>query len=84
MTSLATYIPFVTPAPLWGVWWILLFPLVAAIAVVYKTIKVRRMNRLALEATQLTLVILLAMFAGAVALTILVKVVLGGYPLDSH
>ena len=33
MNVLATYIPFVTPAPVWGFWWVLLFPLVAAVAV---------------------------------------------------
>ena len=77
MNLLATYIPFVTPAPVWGFWWVLLFPLVAAVAVVYKTIKVRHMRRLPVEATQLTLTILLAMFLGAAALTIMVRLVLG-------
>ena len=71
------YVPFVTPAPLWGVWPLLAIPLVLAIAVVYKTTKVRDLRRLPLEALVLTLTILLVMAAGAAGLTLLVRVVLG-------
>ncbi len=74
---LSAWTPFVTPAPLWDVWWILLVPLVVAVAIVYKTIKVRSMRRLLAEAGQLSVTILVAMGLGALALTLLVKVVLG-------
>ena len=73
----ASWAPFITPAPLWNVWWVLLVPLVVAVAVVYKTIKTRSMRRLPAEAGQLSVTILVAMGLGALALTLLVKVVLG-------
>ena len=73
---LASWVPFVTPAPIWGYWWALVFPLVIGIAVVYKSMKCERMKHVPREATQLTLYILAAMAAGALALTLLVEVVL--------
>lgn len=69
--------PFVTPAPLWDLWWLLLIPLVAGVAIVYKTTKCRRPGDIPLEAAKLAGVILISMVLGAAALTILVKVVLG-------
>lgn len=69
--------PFVTPAPLWDLWWLLIIPLVAGVAMVYKTTKCRRPSDIPLEAAKLTGVILISMLLGAAALTILVKIVLG-------
>lgn len=69
--------PFVTPAPLWDVWWLLLIPLVAGVAAVYKTTKCRRPGDIPLESAKLTGVILISMALGAAALTLLVKLVLG-------
>src|SRR5688572_12654426 len=39
LLTLSTWVPFVTPAPLWDYWWALLLPLLAAVAVVYKCTK---------------------------------------------
>lgn len=77
LASSATWIPFVTPAPLWDYWWILLFPLLAGVAVVYKSIKCRRMGRVFVEAAQLWVYTVVAMALGAAALTVLVRLVLG-------
>ena len=74
---LSTWVPFVTPAPLWDYWWALIFPLLAAVAVVYKCTKRGRAGRILLEAGQLWLYTVVAMALGAVALLVVVRVVLG-------
>ena len=76
-TLASAWRPLVTPAPLWNVWWLLLIPLVAAVAIVYKTVKCRTPGQIPLEAARLAGLILLVMAAGAAALTLLVKAVLG-------
>ena len=73
----SSWVPFVTPAPLWGAWWVLLFPLLAGVAIVYKSTKCRRMGRAFIEAAQLWAYTVVFMALGAVALTVLVKLVLG-------
>lgn len=69
--------PFMTPAPLWDVWWVLLFPLLAAVAIVYKSTKRRTAGRIFAEAGQLWVYIVVAMLLGAVGLMVLVRLVLG-------
>jgi hypothetical protein len=73
---LRTWVPFVTPAPLWDYWWALLFPLLAAVAVVYKCTKRGRAGEILGEAAQLWLYTVVAMALGAVVLILLVNVVL--------
>ena len=73
----SSWVPFVTPAPLWGVWWVLLFPLLAGVAIVYKNTKCRRVGRAFVEAAQLWAYTAAFMALGALALTVLVKLVLG-------
>jgi hypothetical protein len=73
---LSTWVPFVTPAPLWDYWWALLLPLLAAVAVVYKCTKRGQAGQILAEAAQLWLYIVVAMALGAVALILLVNVVL--------
>ena len=42
--------PFVTPALVWNWWWLLIIPLVAGVAVVYKSTKCRRPEEIPLGA----------------------------------
>ncbi|MBC7785396.1 MAG: hypothetical protein H7144_16305 [Burkholderiales bacterium] len=55
------YRPFLTPLPVWDYWVLLLIPLCAGIAIVYKTIKCRYVSQVPKEALILTLFILAAM-----------------------
>ena len=73
----ASWRPFVTPAPLWDYWWLLLFPVLAAVAIVYKCTKVSSARRIPGEAAQLWFSAMVAMIAGAAVLFGVVYVVLG-------
>lgn len=73
----ATWKPFVTPAPIWDYWWLLLFPLLASVALVYKSTKRGTAGRILAEAAQLWFSAVVAMIAGAAALYGLVRLVLG-------
>lgn len=65
--------PFFQPLPVWDHWPWLLLPLCVAVAVVYKSIKCRRMAQVPREATVLTLWILCGMGAAALVLVLAVK-----------
>lgn len=62
--------PFLDPIPVWGnaVWPWLLLPLVAAVSIVYKSIKCRSMRQVPREATVIGVWIILGMLAAALAL----------------
>ncbi len=77
LVVLPGWVPFVTPAPIWDYWWLLLLPLLAAVAVVYKCTKRRTAREIAVEAAQLWAYTVVAMVLGAVALLVLVRLVLG-------
>ena len=53
--------PFQTPAPVWDYWPLLLLPLCLVIAVVYKSIRCRTMDRVPREAFSLFMFILAVM-----------------------
>lgn len=74
---LASWRPFITPAPLWDYWWLLLFPLLASVAIVYKCTKVSSPRRIPGEAAQLWFSAVVAMILGAVVLFGIVYLVLG-------
>jgi len=67
--------PFVNPLPVWhqSRWPLLIVPLCAGVSVVYKSIKCASMKTVAREATVITLWIILAMAAAAIALGVLVR-----------
>ena len=69
------YTPFVTPLPVWNYWPLLLLPLTAGVAIVYKSIKCRSMNTVPREAASIFFWILLGMAAAGVVLATLVRVV---------
>lgn len=74
MTPLA-WTPFLDPIPVWGnaVWPWLLLPLVAAVSIVYKSIKCRSMRDVPREATVIAVWIVLGMIAAAIVLAGVVK-----------
>lgn len=59
---------FLEPINVQGYWPWLLIPLAAAIAIVYKTLKVRNVRQVPLAAAGLTLTILIGMAVAAAAL----------------
>jgi len=78
MMSLLAFRPFLDPLPIWRLpnWlWmpLLLIPLTAGVAIVYKSIKCRKMDMVRKEAVVLTLQILGVMVAAAVVLALLVR-----------
>lgn len=76
MNTLATYVPFFDPLPIWSnpwLWPMLLLPLSAAVAVVYKSIRCKDMSKVPLEAAGLFVLIVLGMGLTAGALAGLAK-----------
>lgn len=67
--------PFLQPLELHGYWLALLPPIVIAVAVVYKTLKLKKLDKLVYETTRLTCMILGLMFVAAVVLWALVEAV---------
>jgi hypothetical protein len=73
MIPLLAYRPFLDPLPVWDYWYLLIFPLCIAVAVVYKSMKCRTMSRVPVEAGQIVLWILGGFGGAAVVLMVLVK-----------
>lgn len=74
-TLLASYRPFLDPLPL-DTWWLMLLPpLVVAVAVVYKTIKLDDLRRLPRQAVILSAQIIVFMILAAAALWLLTELV---------
>lgn len=74
--ALVAYTPFIDPLPIWSpnwLWAVLLIPLCAAVALVYKTIKCHAVSQVPREALILLASILLGMFMAAAALAAVVK-----------
>jgi hypothetical protein len=67
--------PFLQPLPVWNYWPWLLVPLAIAVAVVYKSIKCRRVSQVPKEAAVLTLWILGGMVVAAGVLAVMVKLI---------
>jgi len=71
MHPLADYRPFLDPLPIWTrtwIWPLLIIPLCAGVAVVYKTIRCRVISRLPREIVELFFTILIGMALSALAL----------------
>jgi hypothetical protein len=78
MITMLAFRPFLDPLPIWRLppWlWmpLMLIPLTAGVAIVYKSIKCRKMDMVAKEATTLTGLILLFMVVAAIVLAVLVR-----------
>jgi len=74
-TSLLAWTPLLEPLPLAGAWMWLAIPLAAAIAVVYKALKLPDLADLPAEATRLTIIILIALLVAAAGLWALTEIV---------
>jgi len=66
--------PFFEPLPMDRYWMLLLIPLVVGISVVYKTVKVDRLDKLPREATALALQIVAFMAMAAAALWMITEI----------
>ena len=69
------YTPFVTPMPVWDVWPLLLLPLTAGVAIVYKSIKCRSMSTVPREAAGIFMWILIGMAIAGVVLAGIVRAI---------
>ena len=75
MLNVLAYRLFLDPLPVGSnaVWPWLLVPLCVAVAVVYKSIRCKTMERVPREGAELTITILLGMAAAAVILAVIVR-----------
>ena len=69
------YVPFLYPLPMWDYWPLLILPLTAGVAIVYKSVKCRSMHQVPREALVIFAWILVGMAAAAGALAGVVKLV---------
>lgn len=74
LPNLLAYTPFLYPMPVWDYWLWLIVPLTVGVAIVYKSMKCRRLADVPREATQISVLILLGMAAAAVVLWLVVRV----------
>jgi hypothetical protein len=67
------YRPFLDPLPVWDNWFLLIIPLCAAVAIVYKAMKCRSMTQVPREAAAIVLWIIGGFSGAAVVLMGLVR-----------
>ena len=67
--------PFIQPLPMWDHWYLLLIPLCAGVAIVYKAIKCESLKSVPREATQIFFMMLGGMIVAGVALAALMRFV---------
>jgi len=67
------YRPFLDPMPVWNVWYVLLVPLCAVVAVVWKSSKCESMRRVPAQSAGLLFWILFTMVAAGAGLAGLVR-----------
>lgn len=72
----ASWRPFVTPAPIWSWWPVLLIPLVIGIAIIYKATKAPSLRRLPGEVARLSAYMLGFLVAAAVVLVVAIEWIL--------
>jgi hypothetical protein len=73
--SLASYVPFIYPLPIWSYWPLLILPLCAGVSIVYKAVKCQSMKTVPREALVIFVWILIGMVAAAGALAGVVKLI---------
>ena len=71
LALILAWTPFLDPVPIWSdrVWPFMLLPLAAAVSVVYKSIKCRKMAQVPRESAVIFTLIILGMVAAAVVLS---------------
>jgi hypothetical protein len=70
------YTPFVQPLPVWDIWYLLALPIIAALSIVYKSIRCHEMKRVPREAAVIFITIVAGMLLAAGALWGLVRLAL--------
>ena len=65
--------PFLTAMPIWDYWFLLLLPLCAGVAVVYKTTKCRCADTIARESIGLAVWIVMGLLGAAAAVAVVVR-----------
>ena len=73
--GLLAYTPFLSPLPIWNYWPLLLLPLTAGVAIVYKSIKCGSMSHVPREAASIFVWILIGMAIAGATLAGLVRAV---------
>ena len=73
LLPLVGYTPFVSPLPVWDYWYTLLIPLAAGVAVVYKTIRCRKLRDVPWQSALVTLWIIGGMIGAALVLWAIVR-----------
>ncbi len=68
---------FTRPMPIWDQWWLLIFPLCLAVAIVYKAVRVPSLKELPRQAAGLFIVIILSMAAAGLGLVLIVRLAAG-------
>lgn len=63
---------FINPMPLWDYWWLLLLPLCAVVAVVYKSVRLDDMRLVPRQALEIFLYIIAALVLAGLGLILLV------------
>lgn len=82
IAGLLAYVPFVQPLNIFHAWsYVLLVPLAFGISVIYKALRMRRLDGFWRHVLIMTTQIVLAMIALAVGLTIVVEVVVPLLPM---
>ena len=69
------YRPFLEPIPLEGFWLLLLVPLILAVAIIYKSVKIENMALLPRQAVMMAAQILAFMVMAAAAMWLVVELV---------
>ncbi len=72
--TLLGYRPFIDPLVLHDVWWLLIIPLSLGISIAYKAVRVGSLRRYPVEVLKMTVQIILAMIALAIASYLFVEV----------
>lgn len=65
--------PFITAAPIWGLWWLLLIPMLIGVALAYKATKSPSLARLPWEVVKLTATMLGFYIAAGIVVVLAVE-----------
>ncbi len=65
--------PFIQPLPLWDQWWWTLIPLVVLVCVAYKGVKCSYVREVPVEASKMTVFVLVGFVLAAIGVGLVVK-----------
>lgn len=83
MTTILAYIPFLHPISVFHDWWfLLLIPLAFGISVIYKAMRMPNLNGFWRQVAVMTTQIVIAMIAGAIVLTLFVRLIIPLIPVE--